>query len=102
MFTTAQCAELWRRYKAGESVHGIGRALGAFPSTVRRELQYTGGIAPAQRRRSARVLSLIEREEVSRGIAAGCTIRSIARTLNRAPGEPGGVKARRARAVSGR
>lgn len=40
---------------------------------------------PAQRRRSARVLSLIEREEVSRGTAAGCTIRSIARTLNRAP-----------------
>ena len=85
MFTTAQCAELWRRYKAGESVDGIGRALGSVASTVRRELQYTGGIAPAQRRRSARVLSLIEREEVSRGIAAGCTIRSIARTLNRAP-----------------
>jgi IS30 family transposase len=85
MFTSAQCAELWSRYKAGESVDGIGRALGSVASTVRRELQYTGGIAPAQRRRSARVLSLIEREEVSRGIAAGCTIRSIARTLNRAP-----------------
>jgi IS30 family transposase len=85
MFTTAQCAELWRRYKAGESVDGIGRALGSVASTVRRELQYTGGIAPAQRRRSARVLSLIEREEVSRGIAAGCTIRVIAKTLNRAP-----------------
>src|SRR6266850_970619 len=85
MFTTAQCAELWRRYKAGESVDGIGRALGSVGSTVRRELQYTGGIAPAKRRRSARVLSLIEREEVSRGIAAGCTIRGIAKTLNRAP-----------------
>jgi IS30 family transposase len=85
MFTTAQCAELWRRYKAGESVDGIGRALGSVASTVRRELQYTGGIAPAKRRRSARVLSLIEREEVSRGIAAGCTIRVIAKTLNRAP-----------------
>src|ERR1700680_1835303 len=85
MFTTAQCAELWRRYKAGESVDGIGRALGSVASTVRRELQYTGGIAPAQRRRSARVLSLIEREEVSRGMAAGCTIRVIATALNRAP-----------------
>jgi len=42
MFTPTQCAELWRRYKAGESVYGIGRALGCFPSTVRRELQYTG------------------------------------------------------------
>jgi len=48
MFTTAQCAELWRRYEAGESVHGIGRALGCFPSTVRREHQYTGGIALSQ------------------------------------------------------
>jgi len=85
MFTTAQRAELWHRYKAGESVMGIGRALGGTAATVRRELQYTGGIAPAERRRSARVLSLIEREEVSRGIAAGYTIRLIARTLNRAP-----------------
>jgi hypothetical protein len=42
MFTTAQCGELWRRYKAGESVDGIGRALGSVASTVRRELQYPG------------------------------------------------------------
>lgn len=42
MFTTAQCAELWHRYKAGESVDAIGRALGSVASTVRRELQYTG------------------------------------------------------------
>jgi len=47
MFTTTQCAELWRRYRADESVHGIGRALSCFPSTVRRKLQYAGGIAPA-------------------------------------------------------
>ena len=100
MFTTAQCAELWRRYKAGE--FWIGRALGSVASTVRRELQYTGGIAPAQRRRSASVLSLIEREEVSRGIAAGGTIRVIAKTLNRAPSTVSQEVARRARAVSGR
>jgi DNA-binding CsgD family transcriptional regulator len=64
---------------------GSGERWVVAAATVRRELQYTGGIGPAQRRRSARVLSLIEREAVSRGIAAGCTIRSIARTLNRAP-----------------
>ena len=84
IFTAAQCAEMWRRYKAGESILGIGRALDRAQTTVHRELQYTGGIAPPERRRSSRVLSLVEREEVSRGIAAGYTIRAIARGLNRA------------------
>ena len=83
-FTALQCAELWRRYKAGESILGIGRALGGGRSAVRRVLECTGGIAPAQRRRCSRVLSLVEREEVSRGIAAGYTIRAIARGLSRA------------------
>jgi IS30 family transposase len=85
MFTDAECAELWRMYKAGESVLGIGRALGRGNTAVHRVLQATGGIAPAIRCRSSRVLSLSEREEISRGIAAGCTIRAIARVLSRAP-----------------
>jgi len=85
IFTDADCAELWRRYKSGESILGIGRALGRGGSAVRRVLECGGGIAPAERRRSARVLGLVEREAVSRGIAAGYTIRAIARGLNRAP-----------------
>jgi IS30 family transposase len=85
IFTAAECVELWGRYKAGESILGIGRALGRGGSAVHRVLQCTGGIAPAERCRSLRVLSLVEREEVSRGIAAGYTIRAIARALNRAP-----------------
>ena len=84
-FTDAECAELWRMYKAGESILGIGRALRRDDAAVRRVLEPTGGIAPAIRLRSSRVLSLVEREEISRGIAAGCTIRAIARGLNRAP-----------------
>ena len=84
IFTAAQCAELWRRYKAGESILGIGRALGRGASAIHRVLQSTGGIAPAEQRRSSRVLSLVEREEISRGIAAGYTFRAIARGLNRA------------------
>ena len=84
IFAAAQCAELWRRYKAGESILGIGRALGRGPSAIHRVLQCTGGIAPLERHRSSRVLSLVEREEISRGIAAGYTIRAIARGLNRA------------------
>ena len=64
-------------YKAGESVLGIGRALGRCGSAVRRVLESTGGIAPSIRRRSSRVLSFVEREEISRGMAAGQSIRAI-------------------------
>jgi IS30 family transposase len=85
LFTDAQCAKLWQMYRAGESILAIGRALGRGGTAVHRVLQATGGITPAVRRRSARVLSLREREEISRGIAAGCTIRAIARGLKRAP-----------------
>jgi IS30 family transposase len=84
LITAAEGIELWRGYKAGESIQGIGRALGRNRSSVNRVLQSTGGIGPAERLRSRLVLSLAEREEISRG-AAGCTVRSIARTLNRAP-----------------
>ena len=56
--TGAHREELWRRYKAGETILGIGRALGQRPTTIHRVLQSTGGIGPVQRRRSARVLSL--------------------------------------------
>jgi IS30 family transposase len=84
-FTDAQCAEIWRKYKAGESVLGIAQVLGRHDTAVHRVVRATGGIAPGVRRRSLRVLSLAEREEISRGIAAGDTVRAIARALNRAP-----------------
>jgi hypothetical protein len=77
----AQREQLWRRYKAGETILGIGRALGQRPPTIHRVLQATGGIAPAQRSRSSRVLGFVEREEISRGIAAGYTFRAIARSV---------------------
>ena len=82
--TDTQRAELWRRYKAGETVLGIASALGQRPSNLYRVLQEAGGIIPTRRRRSARVLSFGEREEISRGLAAGATFRAIARRLNRA------------------
>ena len=85
IFSGSQCSEIWRMYKAGESVLGIGRVLGGRRTAVRRVLEVTGGIAPAARFRSARVLSLAEREEISRGIAAGSSFRGIARGLKRAP-----------------
>ena len=85
IITAAESIELWRRYKAGESILGMGRALSRTCSSIHRVLQCTGGIAPPERCRSSRVLSLVEREEISRGIAAGQTIRAIAKTLSRAP-----------------
>jgi IS30 family transposase len=84
IFTGTECVDLWRRYKDGESILSIAHALGRRDSSVHKILQRTGGIAPAERYRASRVLSLVEREEVSRGLAAGYTIRAIARRLNRA------------------
>jgi IS30 family transposase len=82
--TGTQREELWRRYKAGETVLDICRALGQRRGNLYRVLQVAGGIAPLQRSRSPKVLSFGEREEISRGIAAGATFRAIAKGLNRA------------------
>src|SRR6202167_1625697 len=79
-----QRVELWRRYRAGETVRSIAQALAQRPTNLYRVLEATGGIVPAQRSRSSRVLSFGEREEISRGIASGDTFRAIARSLNRA------------------
>jgi IS30 family transposase len=82
VITGEQRQELWRRYKAGETILGIGRALGQGQTAIHRVLQTTGGIAPATRSRSATVLSFSEREEISRGIAAGSSFRVIAKVLS--------------------
>lgn len=82
--TVAQRVEFWRRYKAGESVLGIIGALGQRSANINRVLEASGGIAPVPRTRSERVLRFGEREEISRGLAAGDSLRVIARRLNRA------------------
>jgi IS30 family transposase len=83
--TPEQHSELWQRWKAGESLSDIGRALGRVRSGIHHWLATRGGIAPAIRRRSARTLSLAEREAISRGLAAGRSIRRIAEKLKRSP-----------------
>ena len=76
--------EVWSRWKAGESLHEIGRAFDKPHSCIRAVLLPRGGIPPAARRRSRLALTLAEREDLSRGIAAGSSIREIARGLDRA------------------
>jgi hypothetical protein len=70
-FTPQQRAELWERWKNGQCVADIARALERKnESGVYRILAFNGGIAPEPRRRAAGALRLDEREEISRGIAA--------------------------------
>jgi len=78
-----QRAELWSRWKAGQSLQEIGRALGKDHVVIHFLLARHGGIAPAVRRRSRRALTLAEREDISCGIAGGDSIREIARRLRR-------------------
>ena len=82
-WSAADRVEMWRRYKAGESVRSIGRALGRAGECIFGPLRRAGGVAPRQRQRSARVLSFEEREEISRGLAASVSIRSIARRVRK-------------------
>src|SRR5580698_7241315 len=76
--------EVWSRWKAGQSLHEIGRAFGKEHSCIRSVLLPCGGIAPAARRRSRLALTLAEREDISRGIASDSSIREIAGRLDRA------------------
>jgi IS30 family transposase len=79
-----QRTEIWSRWKSGQSLHEIGRAFGKPHSCIRCLLLPRGGIPPAARRRSRLALTLAEREDISRGIASGSSIREVARHVDRA------------------
>ena len=83
--TAAQKMELWDRWQRGESLKAIGRAFGKPSSSIYCLVSPHGGIRPLERRRSRLALTLSEREEISRGIVAQHSIRSIARLLGRSP-----------------
>lgn len=84
-YSAQERRELWRRWKQGESVGEIARALDRSPGTIHRTIRRRGGVAPAERRRSPLALTLAEREEISRGVAAGDSAHRIAVRLRRAP-----------------
>jgi len=82
-FTAAEKTELWDRWQRGESLKAIGRAFGKPSSSICFQLAPHGGIRPSPRQRSRLALTLSEREEISRGIAAYRSARSMARLLGR-------------------
>ena len=84
-FTAGQSAELWERWKRGDGLKAIGRVLGKPSSCIFAHIKPSGGIKPPARRRSRLALSLAEREDISRGLVAGRSVRSMARALGRSP-----------------
>jgi IS30 family transposase len=84
-YTESQKALMWERWRKGESLQRIAELFDRNHSSVERILAETGGIQPAQRRRSRLALTLAEREEISRSVATGQSIRSVATRLGRAP-----------------
>jgi IS30 family transposase len=81
----AERNELWARWRRGESLREISRALNRVSSSVYEIVSAEGGIAPRPRRRSRLALTTTEREEVSRHLARGVSLRAISRSLRRAP-----------------
>ena len=105
-YSASQRALMWDRWQKGETLHQIAGLFDRYHSSIQRILAETGGIRPAERQRSRLALTLAEREEISRGVVAGSSIRSIAASLGRAPstisreirrnGGAGGYRASRA------
>ena len=84
-YTAEQKALMWDRWQQGESLQTIAQLFDRNHSSIAGVLSPTGGIRPPQRRRSRVALTLAEREEISRGVVADYSLRSIALSLGRAP-----------------
>lgn len=104
-----QKKELWNRWKNGQSLSEIGRALGKHAGSIHGVLSANGGIAPPERKQRGDALTLSEREEISRSLATRCSLRTIAQRLGRAPStisreinRNGGIQSYRAAAAETR
>jgi len=84
-YTEEQKAIMWDRWQKGETLGSIARLFNRYHSSIERIIAESGGIRPARRHRSSRCLTSAEREEISRGIAIGQSLRAMATSLNRAP-----------------
>ncbi len=84
-YSEADKALMWDRWQKGDSMNEIARLFDRYHSSIQRILSENGGVRPLPRKRSRRSLTLSEREEISRGMVAGCSLRSIAEQLGRSP-----------------
>jgi IS30 family transposase len=84
-YTESQKAIMWERWRQGDSLQQIAQMFGKNHSSVQGILAVSGGIRPAERCRSRLALTSSEREEISRSLVAGASLRSIAVSLGRAP-----------------
>ncbi len=84
-YTETQKALMWERWRKGDTLAQIARLFDRYHSSIQGVLARTGGIQPTQRHRSRLALTLAEREEISRAVVAGHSIRSVAARLGRAP-----------------
>jgi len=73
--TLSRSPEMWRLWVKGFTLEEIGKALGKPASSIYMAAASCGGIAPRAKRRAAGAVGLAEREEISRGIAAGLSMR---------------------------
>ncbi|HEX2462876.1 MAG TPA: IS30 family transposase, partial [Vicinamibacterales bacterium] len=76
-YTEADKALMWERWRQGESLHAIARLFDRYHTSIGGMLSRTGGIRPRPRCRSPLALALTEREEISRGVMAGLSLRAI-------------------------
>ena len=84
-YTDVQKALMWERWKEGWTLHQIGKLFDRPHTSVQTILSKTGGIRPPERRRCASALTLAEREEISRALMVGQSMRSVASRLGRSP-----------------
>jgi IS30 family transposase len=84
-YTESQKALMWDRWKQGDSLQMIAQLFDRNHSSIQHIFAETGGIRPVPRCRSARALTLSEREEISRSVITGESVRAMARRLRRAP-----------------
>jgi IS30 family transposase len=84
-YSAAQRADIWDRWKRGETLKSIGRVFERGSSSIFVVLAPTGGLRPLPRQRSRLALTLSEREEISRGLSCSLSLRAIARRLQRSP-----------------
>lgn len=103
MITSAEQAAIWQGWRRGDTLERIGDRVCRLPGSVWQLVRRHGGCAPKARRRATGALKVSEREEISRGLAAGLSMREIGRrlgrcasTISREVGRNGGIERYRA------